>query len=82
MGDMSRCKHGGFIGYCEICNPYVVEESGPWAAGYSDGKVFVESEDFTHDVRLYVDGDFGSTDNRKKYAEEIARRLNDWQTHN
>lgn len=21
MGDMSRCKHDDFIGYCKICNP-------------------------------------------------------------
>ncbi len=21
MGDMSRCEHGGFYGYCNLCNP-------------------------------------------------------------
>lgn len=56
-----------------------VTESGPWKAGYDDDRsVFVESDDFTHDVRLYVNGDFASLEQRMAYAEEIARRLNAW----
>lgn len=33
-------------------------------------------EDFTHDVRLDVDGDWESQEQRIAYAEELARRLN------
>lgn len=55
-----------------------IEEQGPWLATREDNNVFIESEDFTHDVRLYVDGDFESIDQRMAYAEEIARRLNVW----
>jgi len=56
------------------------KERGPWQAGVveSDGRVFVESHDFTHDVRLYVDGDFRNDAERLAYAEEITRRLNAW----
>ncbi|SCU75590.1 hypothetical protein CNECB9_2370164 [Cupriavidus necator] len=53
-------------------------ESGPWKARHDNGKVFVESDDFTHDVRLYVNGDFASLEQKLAYAEEIARRLNAW----
>lgn len=55
-----------------------IKENGPWLAIEEKGDVFVESEDFTHDVRLYVNGDFESLDQRLAYAEEIARRLNAW----
>lgn len=57
-----------------------IVENGPWKAGkekaFVGHEVFVESEDFTHDVRLIVDGDFEGADERFVYAEEIARRLN------
>lgn len=55
------------------------QERGPWRARHDEGeprKVFVESYDFTHDVRLYVNGDFVDDVQRLRYAEEIARRLN------
>lgn len=53
-------------------------ERGPWRAGETKdrARAFVESDDFTHDARLYVSGDFTSDDQRLAYAEEIARRLN------
>ncbi len=55
-------------------------ERGPWRVGVvkGDGRVFVESDDFAHDVRLYVDGDFRNQDERLAYAREIASRLNAW----
>ncbi|HZU52737.1 MAG TPA: hypothetical protein VFF77_02510 [Holophagaceae bacterium] len=58
------------------------EESGPWRGRIEDqaGKavVFIESADFTHDARLYVDGDFPNVRQKAAYAHEIARRLNGW----
>lgn len=61
-----------------------IRERGPWRAGTSTSsvdakRVFVESDDFEHDVRLYVDGNFGGAEHRLAYAEEMARRLNEWQ---
>ena len=59
-----------------------IVENGPWRARREDStcsnqyEIFIESEDFTHDVRLIVDGDFEGADERFAYAEEIARRLN------
>lgn len=55
-----------------------IKERGPWRAGETKerNQAFVESDDFTHDVRLYVNGDFEDNDQRFAYAEEIARRLN------
>ena len=52
-------------------------DKGPWAAGKDGpGKVFVESDDVTHDVRLYVNGDFANDRDRMRYARLIADRLN------
>lgn len=53
-------------------------DRGFWVDGLSegDGKVYVESDDFTHDVRLYVDGDFADDDEKIRYAKWIAKRLN------
>ena len=59
-----------------------IVEKGPWKARREDStcsdqyEIFIESEDFTHDVRLIVDGDFEGAEQRLAYAEEIARRLN------
>ena len=55
----------------------MIPDNGQWKAGHDDpcGKVFIESDDFKHDVRLYVDGDFATLEDRKEYAEHIARRL-------
>lgn len=58
-------------------------EKGPWEAyweKYGDDyyRAYVESEDFTHDAQLVVDGDFESRDQKFAYAQEIAKRLNAW----
>ncbi len=58
--------------------PEVVER-GKWRAAFDKGapeKVFVESDDFTHDVRLYVNGDFADEWQKLQYAQQIARMLN------
>lgn len=55
------------------------EDNGPWTAGVTDEafpRTYVESNDFTHDVRLYVSGDFGDEGEKLLYAQGIARMLN------
>lgn len=58
-------------------------DKGPWWVGVtSDGKsrCFIQSEDFNHDVRLYVDGDFDCLEDKLEYAEQIAQQLNSTRT--
>jgi hypothetical protein len=65
-----------------LCRREDVQEVGPWKAGCSADRIthsathWVDSDDFTHDVRLYITGDFGDWDAKTAYAEEIAKRLN------
>jgi hypothetical protein len=48
-----------------------------WTVGVStDQKVYLETDDFTHDVRLYVNGDFENKEQEIKYASVLARKLN------
>ena len=42
----------------------------------ADYKIGVASDDFEHDVILWVYGDFESDEQRFLYATEIAKRLN------
>jgi hypothetical protein len=55
-------------------------EVGPWSFGQTSEKPrcrhFIESDDGTHDVRLYLDGDFASDESRTAYGEMIAEKLN------
>ena len=51
-------------------------DRGPWRYNCEDGKHFVESADFAHDVRLYINGDFANAENREAYGEMIAQQLN------
>jgi len=56
-----------------------VQDKGPWIAGVVQGqpkRVYIQSEDFKHDVRLYVDGDFASDGQRFEYAEQMAQQFN------
>jgi hypothetical protein len=39
-------------------------------------EIFIESEDFKHDVRLYINGDFRSDKECIEYAQRIANKLN------
>jgi hypothetical protein len=39
-------------------------------------RYFLESDDFTHDVRLSISGDFANDQQRRRYGEMIAGRLN------
>ena len=47
-----------------------------WSANSEGDEIFVESSDFTHDVRLYIDGDFADNHEKYKYAKAIAKKLN------
>lgn len=52
-------------------------DPGPWSTGTtSDGRQYLESTDFTHDVRLYVDGDFAWHGDKANYAQGLASQLN------
>jgi hypothetical protein len=63
-------------------SPREAFDKGPWTyrtdpkASTHVGRYFVESDDFSHDVRLYINGDFGSDEDRRKYGESLARTLN------
>lgn len=62
--------------------PVEVFDKGPWTyrtdpkAETHLGRYFIESDDFSHDVRLYINGDFGSDDDRRVYGEALAATLN------
>ena len=70
-----RCRNGEFETGCADYKS-MVKETGTWKAIKDDKAVVIQSNDFTHDVMLIVDGDFKDLDQKLEYAEEIARRLN------
>lgn len=41
-----------------------------------DQKVYIEDDDFTHDVKLLVEGTFGELDDHVWFASNLARKLN------
>lgn len=57
-------------------------EQGPWhyrhdpKAAEPLHRHFIESDDFTHDVRLYINGDFADDTQRNAYGAMLAVRLN------
>jgi hypothetical protein len=54
-----------------------VEEEGPWHLYFDKGRVTgIGSHDFAHDVMFGISGDFGSAEDKMRYANEIVRRLN------
>jgi hypothetical protein len=58
-----------------------VTEKGPWSVSdWGQGRIVIQSNDFTHDVALEISGDFGSVEREIAHAEEIARRLNAYPT--
>lgn len=42
----------------------------------TDGKVYIQDDDFSYDARLYINGDFSNIDEAICYAAMIADRLN------
>ncbi len=53
---------------------YGEHDKGPWNVS-EDGR-FLYSDDFTHDVRITIGGDFYNDEQRKKYADNMAKKLN------
>lgn len=51
-----------------------VQDKGPWIV--SECGRGIESDDFTHDVHLQIVGDFYSDEQRKAYADNLAKKLN------
>jgi hypothetical protein len=48
-----------------------------WTVGVTtDNRVYLQDDDFTHDARLYVNGDFENKEREIKYASMLARKLN------
>lgn len=77
----SRCGHFGHSG--KMCGGRAtlqqeVSDKGPWQVGRnkSDGRIFIQSEDFEYDVRLYIDGNFGCDVLKTVYAENVCQKLN------
>jgi hypothetical protein len=54
--------------------PAVSADAGPWSVR-NDGR-HIYSEDFEHDVKLKVDGDFATDAQRKTYSDALAAVLN------
>ena len=53
-----------------------VWDRGIWTVGQTESQEFIESSDFNHDVRLYLNGDFEDDTQRLNYLKHIADRLN------
>ena len=51
-------------------------DRGTWTVGQTESQEFIESSDFNHDVRLYLNGDFETDAQRLNYLQHIADRLN------
>jgi hypothetical protein len=48
-----------------------------WTVGVTaDNRVYLQDDDFAHDVRLYVNGDFADKEQEIKYASMLARKIN------
>lgn len=52
-------------------------DKGPFKVINVNGKTIIGSDDFTHDVWLYLTGDFESDEDRQAYADWVARVLTD-----
>jgi hypothetical protein len=55
-----------------------ISEKGPWVVGSNEktGEVYLRSDDFHHDVRLQISGDFGFFEVKVEYAQRLANRMN------
>ena len=42
----------------------------------TNGRTWVEDDNFTYDARMYIDGDFSSPEEKLEYAESVAMALN------
>lgn len=52
-------------------------DKGPWHVNtWTDGRVVLQFDDFTHDVALVIDGDFGIALTKQAYGRNLADFLN------
>lgn len=77
FGDYKSEKcNAAWVGWIASARRYEPPDKGLWRVGYTtDSDVFLESDDFTHDVRLAIGGDFAAGD-MLRYARQLARWLN------
>lgn len=48
-----------------------------WQVGVADnGSYFIQDNDFRHDARLYLNGDFADAEQKRQFAEQAAFALN------
>ena len=53
-------------------------EHKQWTTGITtDGRVYVQDDNFEYDARLYINGDFYDLELQEKYADAIADILNE-----
>lgn len=55
-----------------------MNDDGFWSVYFNphNNDINLYSNDFTHDVKLSMDGDFASYDEKVAYAKNICERLN------
>lgn len=56
-----------------------IVERGIWRGVVHNTKGYVFSEDFKHDVTMAVSGDFASEQQKLRYVQTIAKRLNSFE---
>lgn len=62
----------------------MIKDKGHWSVvvgsnrpfGHLTAQIYLQSDDFTHDVMLKIDGDFTNSDEKMEYARYLADRLN------
>lgn len=63
-----------------VNKPMRFDDKGPWSveAHSSDDKqkIIIQSDDFNHDVWLYLSGDFATIEDKIAYAQGLADILN------
>lgn len=47
-----------------------------------DGRVYIQDDNFEYDARLYINGDFLDIELHQRYAEAIAKVLNEHTNNN
>ena len=67
---------------CDLCTTEMIDmmsvhpDKGPWTVECDDHRVWLQSDDFRHDVILRVDGDFWDMEQKKAYTQLLADKLN------
>ena len=51
-------------------------DTGEWSLCGDFKNLYIQSDDFRHDVIFRIDGDFGSDKDKLEYLKDIISRLN------